>query len=434
MYSPATPDVDLCVVYMPTVDLGLYNDVQKAIVTINGQEEKYIYDKRAANGKIFQFGVNEYDIQNSKNVKGNAEEAYAEYYQSLTDGNPNGGESTVGNEPYEDIGIRKEDVNINLEGTGSDTETGQATAGYYNDYDVSIEMVYRIKLYNQAEVSAHVTSIWDYYMDTFEFDGVYKDKDCTQPINVSATDATGIQVEGYKVKEIKLNNIQLNGNDSYEIFIKLHMKDPKATLRGDVLDTGYTTWNYAEISGYGTKIGVIDIDSCPGDLRPEERFESGPYDDDEGKSPTLTYRNPIGASRTISGVMFEDVTGKTEIKSYIGEKREGDGTYNKDEDKPIAGATVQLIEVDNSGNIITSSSDGGTGVRAQTLTKEDGTYEFDKVVASNYIVRFKYGNNYQTVLTKLQGYKNDTSYNGESYENTIKDKSLSGEYWYTNAK
>lgn len=433
MYSPASPNVDLCVVYMPTVDLGLYNDVQKAIVTINGQEEKYIYDKRAANGKIFQFGVNEYDIQNSKNVKGNAEEAYAEYYQSLTDGNPNGGESTVGNEPYEDIGIRKEDVNINLEGTDSDTETGQATAGYYNDYEVSIEMVYRIKLYNQAEVSAHVTSIWDYYMDTFEFDGVYKDKDCTQPINVSATDATAIQVEGYKVKEIKLNKIQLNGNDSYEIFIKLHMKDPKATLGGDVLDTGYTTWNYAEISGYGTKIGVIDIDSCPGDLRPEERFESGPYDDDEGKSPTLTYRNPIGASRTISGVMFEDVTGKTEIKSYIGEKREGDGIYSE-QDKPIAGATVQLVEVDASGKPLSSPKNIETGVRAQTLTKEDGTYEFDKVVASNYIVRFKYGNNYQTVLTKLQGYKNDTSYNGESYENTIKDKSLSGEYWYTNAK
>lgn len=433
MNSPASPNVDLCVVYMPTVDLGLYNDVQKAIVTINGQEEKYIYDKRAANGKIFQFGVNEYDIQNSKNVKDNAEEAYAEYYQSLTDGNPNGGESTVGNEPYEDIGIRKEDVNINLEGTDSDTKTGQATAGYYNDYEVSIEMVYRIKLYNQAEVSAHVTSIWDYYMDTFEFDGVYKDKDCTQPINVSATDATGIQVEGYKVKEIKLNKIQLNGNDSYEIFIKLHMKDPKATLGGDVLDTGYTTWNYAEISGYGTKIGVIDIDSCPGDLRPEERFESGPYDDDEGKSPTLTYRNPIGASRTISGVMFEDVTGKTEIKSYIGEKREGNGIYSE-QDKPIAGATVQLVEVDASGKPLSSPKNIETGVRAQTLTKEDGTYEFDKVVASNYIVRFKYGNNYQTVLTKLQGYKNDTSYNGESYENTIKDKSLSGEYWYTNAK
>lgn len=433
MYSPASPYVDLCVVYMPTVDLGLYDDVQKAIVTINGQEEKYIYDKRAANGTIFQFGVNEYDIQNSRNVKGDVEEAYADYYQSLTDGNPDGGKSEASGPDYDPIGIRKEDINININGNESNTTNGSAIAGYYNDYDVSIEMVYRIKLYNQAAVSAHVTSIWDYYMDTFEFDGVYSDADCTTPINVSVTDATSVQVEGYKVKEIKLNSIELKGNDSYEIFVKLHMTNPKETLGGDVLDDGYSTWNYAEISGYGTKIGVIDIDSCPGDLRPEERFESGPYDDDEGKSPTLIFKNPENASRKISGVMFEDSTGKTEIKSYTGETREGDGIYSV-QDKPIAGAIVQLVEVTEAGIPLSSANNPEEGVRAQTLTKDDGTYEFDKVVASNYIVRFKYGNNYETVLTKLQGYKNENSYNGESYENTKRDTSLSGEYWYTNAK
>lgn len=432
--SPSSPFTDLCVVYMPTVDLGLYDDVQKAVVTINGQEEKYIYDKRVANGTIFQFGVNEYDIQNSRNVKGDVEEAYADYYQSLTDGNPDGGKSTVTQEPYEDIGIRKEDVNINIIGNESNTTNGSAIAGYYNDYDVSIEMVYRIKIYNQAAVSAHVTSIWDYYMDTFEFDGVYSDAECTKPMNVSVTDATSIQVEGYKVKEIQLNSIELKGNDSYEIFVKLHMTNPKATLGGDVLDAGYPTWNYAEISGYGTKIGVIDIDSCPGDLRPEERFLNGPYDDDEGKSPTLIFKNPENASRKISGVMFEDGTGKTEIKSYVGETREGDGNYSGEQDKPIAGATVQLIEVTEEGTPLNSPNNPEIGLRAQTLTKDDGTYEFDKVVASNYIVRFKYGNNYETVLTQLQGYKNQNSYNGESYENTKRDTSLSGEYWYTNAK
>lgn len=432
-------DQDLCLVYRPTVDLGLYNDVQKAVVTINNQTETYIYDKRAANGGIFKFGVNEYDIENGQNAKGNDEEAYADYYQSLSDGNPDPGENEVAKKDYDPIGIRKEDVNINLSGNGSITTNGTAIAGGYNDYDVSIEMTYRIKIYNQSAVSARVTNILDYYLDTFTFDGVYSDAECTQKI-ADGTPATGeVKPQGYNVMNIELSSQELKGNDSYEIFVKLHMTDPKGTLGAEgVLDAGYKTFNYAEINGYGTNIGVIDIDSSPGDLVPEKRFEEGPYDDDEGKSPTLIFKNPENASRKMSGVVFEDVdTGKLGVQSYTGQTRNVDGTYTSGSDKPIAGAIVELIEVQENGSPLDSPTDVREGVRAQTQTKEDGTFEFDKIVASNYILRYNYGNNYETVLTKrnqVSGVNllNEKSYNGETYENTTPIRSAGDVYWYTN--
>lgn len=439
-------DQDLCLVYRPTVDLGLYNDVQKAVVTINNQTETYIYDKRASNGGIFKFGVNEYDIENGRNAKGDDEEAYAEYYDSLSNGNPDPGKNEVTEKSYDNIGMRKEDVNINLSGNGSITTNGTAIAGGYNDYDVSIEMVYRIKIYNQSAVSARVTNILDYYLDTFTFDGAFSDAECTQKISDGTQVTGGTIPAGYRATNIELSSRDLKGNASYEIFVKLHMTEPKKTLGGNVLDAGYETTNYTEINGYGTNIGVIDIDSGPGDLVPEKRFEEGPYEDDESKSPTLIFKNPENASRKMSGVVFEDVdTGKLGVQSYTGQTRNVDGTYTSGSDKPVAGAIVELVEVDESGSPVSSENEPVSivtnkkepGVRAQTLTKEDGTFEFNKIVASNYILRYNYGNNYETVLTKrnqVSGVNllNEKSYNGETYENTTPIRSAGDVYWYTN--
>lgn len=416
---------NLGLAYRPTMDLGLYDDVVEAYVNINNKEETYEYDKREANGGAFKFGVNDYDINSGSN-----DNNYASYYSGLSNGNPNEGSNEIKETDYTNY-LRKEDIVLNTSNTK--TETGKADAGNYPDYPVEITITYKIKIVNQSGVKAAVTEIVDYYNNDFKINGVYKDKEKTQRLeynenSIYSNRGAKRSASGFNTVYIPLGT-WLENNGSEYIYIELGMINPKSTLGGSVLDSGYNTLNYSEINGYRTEIGVLDIDSVPGDLVEDGRLENGKYDDDESKSPTLIFKNPSNASRTIKGTVFEDLTGKEEIKSYIGEERNGNGTLDESEPK-LVGINVQLVEVDNNGYEIKNSS--GTGLRAETLTDDQGNYEFTRIVAGSYMIKFEYGNNEKTVLIKdYNGGSNSKSYNGQDYENTLSLGNYGNEYWYT---
>lgn len=419
---------NLGVKYRPTMDLGLYNDVQEAFLDINNKQETFIYDKRAANGGAFKFGVNEYDINNSQNP----EDMYASYYNNLSNGITNENLTNATDLKYEDL-RQKEDIFQNT--TIGQTENGIAEAGGYNEYPITIRLTYKIRVINQSGVESEVTEVVDYYSNDFKFIGAYEDKEGNQELQHS--DQSRYSDRGAKATQSRYNSeyIKLNkslaNNESTYIYVVLEMINPRASLNGKLEPggEGYKTINFAEINGYKTKIGVLDVDSIPGNLIEDGRFENGQYEDDESKSPTFIIRNPGDKERIIEGTLFEDATGKDLVQSYTNQERSGDGKLQGD--TPIVGGIVQLLEFDENGNIIKTANDNGTGIRAQTYTDSNGNYKFTKITPGNYKVQFIYGYDDKTaLLANYNGGSNAKSYNGQDFENTIQQNNSENKYWY----
>lgn len=418
---------NLGVQYRSTFDMALYNDVQKADVTINGVPGEYVYDKRAANGQAFSFGVNEYDLKT--------------YYKNLSDGNVQALRdlkyNTTINSTDEYMNyLRSSD--IHYLSTIEKTNTGIAQAGGYEDKNNSIYLTYKIRLINQSSVEGTVTEIVDYYNSDFEVAKVYGENNKQYQYSTeSIYNSRGIKKNapnGYSALYIRLDNTNLKNNESQYIYIVLKMKDIEKTLTSEVLNNGYKVINLAEINGYKTANGYIDIDSMAGNIVETNRFENGKYEDDESKSPTLIFKNPSEEGRTISGIVFEDATSGEWVIN--GSRQQTANNQYDEKDILIQGATVQLIQI----------LDNGTEkLSAQTDTTKDGTYKFIHIRPGNYVVRFAYGNSDKTALTSKNkiddennalNIQNEKSYNGESYENTEKKVNTTlgaNGYWYTDS-
>ena len=180
------------------------------------------------------------------------------------------------------------------------------------------------------------------YYDLYEFS------------NTSIYNDRGVKnntVNGYNTVYIKVNNMELANNESQNLYLVLKMKDIPNTLTSEVLnrEEGYKIGNLAEINGYKTANGYIDIDSMPGNIVETNRFENGKYEDDESKSPTLIFKNPSEVGRTISGVIFEDATTGEWVNTQT---RQSTANNQYDEkDTLIYGASVQLIQILADGTI-----------------------------------------------------------------------------------
>ncbi len=423
------PCANLGVQYRSTFDMALYDDVMKADVTVNGVLGTYKYDKRAANGKAFSFGVNESDLRS--------------YYTNLTNGNVealrNLKYNTIINSTTEYFNyIRTTDIHYSSD--VPKTDNGVAQAGGYDDNNNSIYLTYKIRIINQSSIKGSITEVVDYYNSDFEVVKVYnKDNNEYSFSNSSIYANRGTKndnVDGYNKIYIKLDNKELANNEDIELYLVLKMKDIPNTLTEEVLnrEEGYKTLNLAEINGYKTTNGYIDIDSMPGNVVETNRFAEGKYEDDESKSPTLIFKNPNKEGRTIAGIIFEDaVTGEIVNKDTT---RQSLANHQFDEnDTLIEGATVQLIQI---------LADGTEKISSQTQTV-NGAYKFTNIRPGNYVIRFAYGNTDKTALTNKNivddegnalSMPNGKSYNGESFENTEKLSNTSfgaDGYWYTDS-
>lgn len=429
------PCANLGVQYRSTFDIALYNDVQKAEVVVNGVPGEYVYDKRAANGNAFSFGVNESDLRT--------------YYKNLTDGNIEDLRKLKYNNSISSTEVYYNDYrnsDIHYLSEVPKTDNGIGIAGGYDDKDNAIYLTYKIKLINQSSVKGTITEIVDYYSKDFDIVKVYDNNSKEYEFsNESIYKERGIKQlpdAKYNVVYIKVNNMELADNESQYLYLVLKMKDIPNTLTEEILNSaeGYKTVNLAEINGYKTTNGYIDIDSIPGDIIEKSnedgtsRFENGRYEDDESKSPTLIFKNQNEEGRTISGIVFEDATTGEWV---INQTRQSTANKQYDEkDTLIQGATVQLIQI---------LADGTEKLSCQTVTTSEGAYKFIHIRPGNYVVRFAYGNTDMTALTNKnkvddQGTKlnivNGKSYNGESFENTERklNTTIGAEgYWYTDS-
>lgn len=262
----------------------------------------------------------------------------------------------------------------------------------------------------------------------------------------------GSQRRGYKTIYLRPTEKVLSTDDKEQyIYVTFGLIEPEATLVNAGLPQGATfyTYNLAEINGYKTYVtneeykenlqyyqthkeelarrsmGLVDRDSNPGNFDPSI-YNMGitPLEDDTSKAPAYAYS--IRTSRTLEGNVFEDAnTGNASRDKYevlVNKTRFGNGLYKINgnqhvavddmfADKDIKDVKVELVEIKN-GQLVS---------RQETRTDEKGWYGFGAFLPGDYTIRFTYGADDKTALTKTSQYSqgsNDTSYNGQDYQST----------------
>ena len=434
-------------------DLALNKDIEKVTLEINGTSHEYTYgNRRSGNNEDGFFDIN-VRISDAKYYNDEcSREIYPSDYQFKV--------SDYG-ENYQIYGKTKED-------------------------ELNVYVTYRITIKNQAyTIDTKIDEIVDYYDEDFDYvpersyielnGNVYQ----VNAANKSKYDPetqidTQMQSNGYKTLYIQgLNNQYLGAGDKEYIYLTFKVKkdiidgEEWLKLDEDILTgniEGYAgKENIAEINGYitqyskgttipnvgnvgGTPAGVLDADSTPGNLNPND-VQKGQapnynnFEDDTDKAPNIRLRlyRDDAANRVITGTVWED-----ERIEKPGATATGDG-IRQEEEARINGVTVQLVELMNNGTeYIWRTFEQGSGTAAQTspiikdkygIVKDyeftgnhDGAYAFKSFVPGKYVVRFIYGDSERTILTKdVNSAVNSTlgqvglnakSYNGQDYKST----------------
>ncbi len=363
---------------------------------------------------------------------------------------------------------------------------------------LKIHITYKLTVTNTSGVVGAITEVVDYFDSNYEFENAYVgDKDGKEIGKVIASDtsmygeATRMrdpngngawrvgkdkETVGYKTKYLRPENEQKLYKDNTEqyIYVTFGLINPEATLIQNGVPDGnkFFTYNMAEINGYRSYVlfdeynheyyktrqqelesktmGLIDRNSNPGNFNPDTYvYKETELEDDETRAPAYVYS--VRISRTMEGNVFEEAlsnertnratASKEDYIVNVGTTRFGDGRINfgKNEDKRIAGIKVELVEI----------KDQKMYVRSTTYTDKNGWYGFGAYLPGDYTIRFTYGADEQTALTKDSQYKqeylnefggtfrenfenknggkeygkeyiilNDTSYNGQDYQAT----------------
>lgn len=438
--------INLGIKARPTFDLALYKDVLKADVHINGKIETYNYDARKATS-AFSLGVSEQDYLNGLKRAYQNSNAYTNNLKTRP----------IEQDSY-DIYMRTEEIANGQSSNYKADKTGQINGNYQlnNNYDnlrqnengttnddrLKVYITYKLSIRNQSTVTGAITEIVDYFDTNYQFVEAYVgDVNGNKTGNVTKYDNSKYQPNtqykstkgAYTTIYLRPDNeTRLNNAEEQYIYVKLELKGSSndvGTLLSEKLlnKDNLTVLNLAEINGYKTYIsktdsrtqGLIDIDSKPGNLNisnieklTQDNIVKYPniremYEDDTSRAPALIYK--IKESRTIEGTVFEDATGK-DSNIYTKQDRVGNGIIDSSE-KGIEGVIVDLVEIKN----------GEMQVRATTTTNASGWYGFTGFLPGNYTVRYTYGSDDNTALSKTSTYYkglNDKSYNGQEYQST----------------
>jgi len=381
----------------PNVDLMLSEDVFETKVTVNGQTTTYSYNRKLANGEDSEVVLYDQDIR-SFDIERNRE-------------------SNTNGEAY-----------------------------YDTPSDLSVEVFYKVRLYNDSETKAEVTQLVDYYdSDFYAFEAAYlgdeNGYDLAKELQLIDNSKTFIKTNEdgttttYKAQTIEIpsqdENIMTPSGSRY-VYIKLKTNNAPNSLAKLVdeikPEEGETekveTRNYVEISQYktyyGTTVnsgtpGLVDKDSIAGNFD-LERYDANNREDDENKAPELFYKLPSNNSRSLSGNVFEDLRSNLSTEDVV-----KDSMTDGDNIKGIKGITVELVELV-----------GDTEkIRATIETDENGNYKFKNFIPGKYFVRFTYGDKVYTVggTNKTLSSQDYQSTYANPYTNT-NENGKNVTYWY----
>ena len=272
---------------------------------------------------------------------------------------------------------------------------------------LSIHLIYKITMVNESGYYGKINAIYDYYDENLEIESVgtaINNQRSVEANNVTKEDDSGYNVNGYKRSLIKVDQEIGAGKSSGPIYIQFKVKD--SAIIKLINDKEVLLNNVAEIESYTTfdnamtPIAVYDEDSVPGNAVPGD---PSTYEDDTDAARGFKLKlNPTDA-RKITGTVFVDNTNKDDNKTYTNQERTGDGIYKSGEDKILAGVTVRLVD-EETGQITYIYDGNGNATKAETTTKNDGTFEFAGFVPGKYKVMYVWGDKEHPV----QYYKSTT--------------------------
>ena len=189
----------------------------------------------------------------------------------------------------------------------------------------------------------------------------------------------------------------------------------------------------------------IDKNSAPRNenvkVDTDNTFITDTFENDTTIAPTFKLYK--GEQTSLSGVVYEDSPlndKKVEIDNNKIYERIGNGLYD-DSESVVQNVLVELLKIDDNNNIATlyktKENGSAVSVAARTYTNSNGEYEFDGVIAGNYVIRFTYGknmpeinkdtgefnNNSKTINTKIiykeNGITKEKEIEAREYKSTI---------------
>lgn len=414
--------IDLGLVRRQEVDLALRKDILYAATKINSKTEIYQYDKRANNDNYWLI---EYRMRN-----------YADYYGGMyvngiyqSDYTYRGTRTNGGNDLEAYVTYKITVRNSSIDVLGQITEI----VDYYDkDYTYMPKLSWAMYKDNEKDDNTKIAlSKEDYY-------NMIANNDLSKiPNTRNITTKTSSKYETKSDIATQMNVIYVSGLEDKKLavgeqaYIYLTFKVNKDGSNPITLDKNNEfKMNYAEINGYKTyytgnidlpngvqktsdnAAGLIDINSTPGNLVLSDitgnKYEKN-FENDTDRAKGIQVKIDDNSQRQISGTVWEDQRTEVVSGAVI-----GDGV-RQDNEIGIQGVTVQLVE---------KLSNGKEFLWQTTTTKADGTYTFSRFIPGNYIVRFMYGHNNDTVLTTSNGGKNNVSYNGQDFKSTVYQKDV----------
>lgn len=440
---PEHLQIDFGLTRREVADVALMNEIEKATIEIKGRQETYYYKKRATEQQLNQEGDNTiWDIS--------VRLSDAAYYNTQ-----------YSREIY------KSDYIYKVEDYGENNVLTQDQIkekyGETQERELEVYVTYKVIAKNQSQsIKTKINEVVDYYDAEYEYvdnrsyiEIKYGDNKGTYAVKASDTsiysENTKTTIDGYKNLYIKgLDGIYLSTGETANIYLTFKVKkDPQRFIYLDENDVGKQ--NVAEINGYSTNYrkdteipnvgtttdankvaGILDIDSVPGNV--QTPIDQAHFEDDTDKAINLRVILEQD-NRTLEGIAWDDA--RTE---YNKEQATATGNGKKEENETaIDGVRVQLVELlDNGTEYIWKEFLTGQGTYEPIINKDNiistitdnakGKYIFTSFVPGNYIVRFIYGDNDETVLTSTQTDvtntlgalgKNEKSYNGQDYKTTV---------------
>lgn len=439
-------------------DLSIVSEILKADIEIKGRKETYYYTPRLTEEQLQQSGEDSY-----WNIKVRLSDA--SYYNTQ-----------YSREIYKSDYLYK--IGDYSENNTLTEEQIKEKYGQTRDGELDVYITYRIIAYNASQsVLCKVDELVDYYDEELEYIPersyikMVKGIDNVEKMDIRAkenesiyNDTTRKNINGYKNLYINgLDNVYLHSGESAYIFVTFKVtknKDRYINLDENQDDVGKK--NVAEINGYSTKYakgteipnvtttedenkvaGILDSNSVPGNV--VAPIDETHFENDTDKAINLKVILEQD-NRTIDGIAWEDT--RTEYNKEQA-TQVGNG-IKEDKEEGIDGVRVQLVELmDNGTQYIWKEFLTGQGTYEPIINANNmisaiqdntkGKYVFTSFVPGNYIVRFIYGDNDETVLTSTDTEvtnmlgakgKNETSYNGQDYKSTVYEAGVSQDRTY----
>ena len=335
----------------------------------------------------------------------------------------------------------------------------EADANYEDENDsneLKVSLTYKIAIRNEETITGRVNQMVDYYDSRYQIraigSGIDEQGNITNPLDYRIDGSysndtyrkviinTNILVQGTTsaTDEAAKNQTQKYVYIQFELSREnvLNLLNEAKVNNNDVSRLPNLA-NIAEISSYtsysdsqGTVLyAALDKDSVPENATPGD---TSTYEDDTDTAPTVALT--IANARELSGTIFEDNIDQQALTDRNIAK--GNGTLDEGENH-IGGVKVQLMEVDDSGNITDTvakvyderaNNGNGAWVDAECTVESDqnGNYTISGYAPGRYAIKYTWGDgtykivngNQEAYVDMVENYKS-TNINQQAYENEL---------------